>query len=1040
MLISLNFIMKKFTEILFLVFILITSPVISFSQEKVIIEHISSEEGISNNLIYCITQDSKGFIWFGTMFGLVRYDGINYKTYRFDPLDTNTLSNDDIISVYEDRDSNLWVGTYNGGVNKFDRHSGVFKRYISNPDVQGSLSDNTVWTIFQDSKGVMWFGTENGGLGRLENGKFKSFKNDAANSESISGNNIRSIAEDNEGNLWLGIAGKGLNKFDPQKNTFKKYSHDSLNSNSLSGNTVTAVFTDKEGIIWAGTGSGLNRFDKSKNEFIRFQRDSMNEYSISNNYILSVKEDGSEHLMIGTQDGLNRFEKATGKFKKYNIFPERPHSRESIIAFIKDRSGVIWASSYLSGLHKIYEKHENFASFLPANNVKSIYRDNSGTTYAGTSNGLEVIDINGNNIITFLHEKNNPNSISSNDINSISEDNAGNIWIGTVNGLNKFNVTSKNFTHYFSGKADENSLSSNNILKVYTDRSGTLWIGTDNGLDRMDANSGKLIHYRNNPYDKNSLSENTVLSIYQDINNLLWVGTYKGLNKLNTETGMFKHFMQDPGNPTAISNNYVFSFCEDVNGNFWIGTGGGLNIFDKESETFFHFTEKDGLPNSVIAGIEESGDGSLWLSTNKGLSQFSIKNRKFRNYYYEDGLQSNMFNTGSYFKTDKGEMLFGGINGYNKFNPTDIIENKYSPDVILTSLTKYEGNNNIKKDISFEKETEINYSDNLIKFGFASTDFSNPEKNEFAYRLEGFDKDWIYTGNSAEAVYTNLDPGKYIFKVKATNSDGIWSEKISSIIVNVNPPYWKTWWFYSLMILVTGGTVFLIYNYRLRQKVKKIIEIEKIKERERELMREQASRDYHDELGHKLTRISMYSRRINKKLRPSANGLTNDLNSIVETSNSLQSSAKDLIWALNPQEDTFYDFAVRLSDFGNELFENTGITFTASGIDDTFRNINLSMNSKRHLIYIFKEGMNNILKYAECTKVDLKFGFYHNDLEILLEDNGIGFDVKNCPKGYGLKNIFLRSKQININVNISSGERTGTKIMLKANIANLVKT
>ncbi|MBK7158945.1 MAG: hypothetical protein IPH77_10385 [Ignavibacteria bacterium] len=358
--------MKKFTVILFSVLILIAAPLITASQVKVITEHISSEEGISNNLIYCMTQDSKGFIWFGTMFGLVRYDGINYKTYRFDPLDSNSLSNDDIISVYEDRDSNLWVGTYNGGVNKFDRHKNIFERYISNPDDPGSLSDNMVWTIFQDSKGIMWFGTENGGLNRLENGKFISFKNDTANSESISGNNIRSIAEDGEGNLWIGTAGKGLNKFDPHKKTFTKYSYDSLNNTSLSGNTVTIVCMDKEGVIWAGTGRGLNKFDKNKNEFIRYQSDSLNEYSISNNYILSVKEDGSEYLLIGTQNGLNKFEKSTGKFQKYNIFPERPQSRESIIAFAKDRSGVIWASSYLlSGLHKIMRSMKTSPAFFP---------------------------------------------------------------------------------------------------------------------------------------------------------------------------------------------------------------------------------------------------------------------------------------------------------------------------------------------------------------------------------------------------------------------------------------------------------------------------------------------------------------------------------------------------------------------------------------------------------------------------------------------------------------------------------------------------
>ncbi|MBK8551283.1 MAG: hypothetical protein IPL53_09580 [Ignavibacteria bacterium] len=565
-----------------------------------------------------------------------------------------------------------------------------------------------------------------------------------------------------------------------------------------------------------------------------------------------------------------------------------------------------------------------------------------------------------------------------------------------------------------------------------------MWIGTDRGLNKFDKNRKSFVHYIHSADDTNSLSENTILSVYEDINSELWVGTFSGLNKMDRNSGKFTHFKQDPDNPKSISNNYVFSFCEDSNNNFWIGTGGGLNIFDRNSETFFHFTESDGLPNGVIAGLESGNDGHLWISTFKGISRFSVKDKEFKNYDSYDGLVSNMFNTGSYYKNSKGEIYFGNINGVNYFNPSEMKESKFTPSVILTSLVKYNDNSKKEIDISAKNEIELSYKDNIINIGYSSADFTNPQKNKFAYRLEGFDEDWNYSENKNEAIYTNLNPGKYVFKVKGTNSDGVWSSKEASLNITITPPFWKTWWFYGILICTAAGGIVLIQNYRVRQKVKNLIELEKIKENEREMMREQASRDYHDELGHKLTRISLYSRRINKKLRPTANGLTEDLNSIVETSNSLQSGAKDLIWAMNPKEDTLYDFTVRLRDFGNELFENTGINFTSDGINVKYKEINLSMNCKRHLIYIFKEGMNNILKYSRCANVRLTFQMYDEDVEIILSDDGKGFDLNNCPKGYGLKNIFSRAKQIDVNVNITSEDNKGTVIKLKAHIPDLI--
>ncbi len=1035
--------MKNIKYIFLLTFLLIVTATSLFSQSlngNLKVERISLEQGFSNDLIFSVYQDSKGFIWFGTMFGLVRYDGMNYKTYRYDPLDSNTLTNDDIISIFEDREGNMWFGTYNGGLNKYERNSGKFTRFVRNQEDLNSISSNTVWEICQDKDGVIWLATEGGGLCKYTDGKFYAYKKDTVNSSgSISGNFIRSVATDKAGNIWAGTYASGINKLDKEKNIFINYRNDPDNAVSLSNNFVSSVFTDSNGDLWIGTGGGgLNKFDPAVGKFIIFKNDVNDPQSISGDFINSIKEDSPGFLLIATNNGLNRFDKSSGKFDRLKLNSGNRSGNENISAFIKDRSGVLWISSYNDGLYKLMLQPEKFKNFLSGDNVRCIYEDSSGRIWAGTQeNGLLMSADNGISFITVLNSKSLSKSKSIR-FNSVSEDNEGNIWAGSGSGLYKLDRSGALIQVFVNDTGNLNSVASNNIFKILTDRSGALWIGTDKGLDKFDMSSQSFTHYQNSKNDTNSLTENTILSLYEDKYGELWVGTYFGLNKLDRRSGNFIHFRKDPADPKSISNNYVYSFNEDNSNNFWIGTGGGLNIFDRSTGTFFHFTENDGLPNGVIAGLESDDNGYLWISTYKGISRFSVKSRIFNNYDTEDGLLSNMFNAGSYFKNRKGEILFGSVNGVNYFIPGDVKESNFKVPVMLTSLVSYADKIKTETDISSVKDVELSYKDNFVKIGFAAADYSNPLKNKFSYKLEGFDRDWKYSGIEREAVYTNLDPGDYVFKVKGTNSDGVWNENETSVKISVTPPFWKTWWFFGIMLCSVIAAILMIQNYRVRSKVKYLIELEKIKEKEREFMREQASRDYHDELGHKLTRISLYSRRINKKLRPTANGLTEDLNSIVETSNSLQSGAKDLIWAMNPKEDTLYDFTVRLRDFGNELFENTGINFTSAGITEEFKVIQLSMNCKRHLIYIFKEGMNNILKYSRCANVNLNFRLYDNDLEIILKDDGKGFDIYNCAKGYGLKNIYSRGKQIGVNVNISSEENTGTVINLSAKIPNLI--
>ncbi len=1008
------------------------------------IEHVSLEQGVSNNMIFCIYQDSKGFIWFGTMFGLIRYDGIEYKTFRNDPANPNSISNDDVVSVFEDKDGFLWIGTYFGGLNKYDRTTGNFSRFLHDPQNPNSIGSNTVWKITQDKEGLLWFGTDGAGLCKFDGSMFTSYKFDSTNSKSIGNNTIFSLLVDSRGTLWAGTAGGGLNKFNKSTNEFTRFKRGKENSgvNSISGNAIRSLYEDVNGTIWIGTITrGLNKFDESTCMFTCYLNNSPDTTdAMQSNSIFSINaslNNKNSELWISTGNGFYSFDQNDNSFTRFMLYTEEISGKENIVTSLKDNSGVIWLSTYFDGLHKFRTNSDKFNTViydptlmngLSSPNVRCFYEDKKHNIWIGTSNGLNKFNKVEGSFENYFHKKNDPNSLSSNSINDIAGDSEGNLWIATDLGLNKFNPELKTFKVFLKDPALPNSLSNSNVTKILIDSHGDLWVGTALGLNKYINDELGFLIYKKDPADSKSLSENTILTIYEDKGGELWFATYAGLNKLDPDGKTFTRYQKSLQDSSSLGNNYVFSFCEDNAGNFWIGTGGGLEKFDKTRATFTHIGERDGLPNPVICGILNDGKGALWISTKKGLTRFSPVDNSFKNFSSEDGLQSNMFIEGSCIRTSDGRMFFGGINGFSFFDPSTIKFSSYIAPVIFTDLTKYNESRKTEMDISGAGEIELAYSDNVISIGFASLDYTNPAENEYAYMLEGFDKDWVYSGNNANALYTNLDPGKYTLKVKATNSDGVWNETGASLSLIIKPPFWKTWWFYGFVMIFLVATVMTVHNYRVKRKVLNLLTIENAKEEERERMREQAARDYHDELGHKLTRISIYSRRIRKKLGASANGITSDLVGIADTSNSLQSGARDLIWSMDPKEDSLYDFAVRLKDFGNEIFEGTETQFKMTGISESFRNTRLSMYNKRHLIFIFKEAMNNALKYSNSTSVTIDINLRGNILEMTMQDNGIGFDLNNDVKGYGIKNIYNRARQISARVEIVSEANKGTTI------------
>ena len=811
-------------------------------------DRLTVEDGLSQSGILAILQDSQGFMWFGTQDGLNKYDGYNFTAYKYNELDSSSLSDNFIESIYEDKSGTIWVGTESGGLNKFNRQTEQFTHYIHDPENLNSLANNTVLSIYEDKLGTLWVGTAGGGLNQFnrETEQFTRYTHNANDPNSLSSNTVLSIYEDKFGKLWVGTDGAGLNKFNRETEQFTRYTHNPDDPKSLSHDTVLSIYEDQSDRLWIGTNAGgLNKFDRNTGQFTHYIYEPDTPYSLSDNTVGSMVEDRFGNLWLATSSwygnyygtALNKFSPETGQFTHYTHDPTTPHSlSDNIIGpILRDNSEILWIATGFGGINKLDQKDRKFTYYKHApanshslidNHIASIYEDREGTLWIGTYNrGLDKFDQKIGQFTHYTHEPGNQNSLSSDNIWSVYEDQSGIVWIGTGSGgLNKFDWKTGKFTHYKHDPNNPNSLSDNNVWSIYEDKSGTLWIGTfHGGLNKFDRETGQFTHYMHDPNTPKSLSDNNVFLIYEDESGTLWIGTFNsGLNKFNRETGEFTHYKHDPNNPKSLSYDRVLSMYEYPAGTLWIGTyGGGLDKFDIATETFTHYTEKDGLPNNSVVGILGDDEGNLWLSTGKGLSKFDPKTETFRNYDVSDGLQGNEFDgVKAYFKSKTGEMFFGGLNGFNAFYPEQVKDNPHIPPIVITDFKIFDKSVKLDTAISQTKELKLSYEDNFFGFEFAALDYTNPQKNQYAYKLEGFDKDWIYSGSRRYATYTNLDGGTYIFRAKGSNNDGVWNEEGTSLKIIITPPPWKTWWAYTLYLMVLLSAIYGYVQWKTRGQAK----------------------------------------------------------------------------------------------------------------------------------------------------------------------------------------------------------------------------
>ncbi len=976
-------------------------------------DQLTIQNGLSSNSINSIIQDQKGFLWFGTEDGLNRFDGYTFKVYRNKRGDNNSLSNNFIWSICEDKNGMIWIGTDGGGLNKFNPVTEIFERFVNDNKNQNSLSSDVVQNVFVDSKNNLWISTWGGGLNLYDRkiNSFKRFRHNPADDKSIGSDKIFFVFEDSKSRIWAGTEEGGLNLFDNKSESFIKFKHNPADKNSISFNNVTSMIEMTDSSFLIGTsGGGLNKFLPEQNKFKKISTG-----DFKNIWKIFLEKDGTVWCGSSVGEGVCILSPAKNEVLVLKNDKSEPSSITSndIRSFFKDNTNVMWIGTTAGGLNKIDRKPKKFIqinpdnSDLPDNFVFTLEEDKNNDIWIGTYNkGVTRFDPQKKSFINYPPSGYLNGRLNGEIARYIFNDRKDNLWVGTFYGLlNQYDFSTNKF-FYKDLNINKNNPSANLVRVIYEDSEGLLWFGAigGGGLTSFNRLSGEYKHYSSSQKNNTSVSGDDITSICEDKNGDLWIGTYSfGLNRFHKKTNEFKQFVREENNSVSLPDNIITDIHQDVEGNLWAATySGGLCKYNYEQNSFEILTEDNGFASNSIYGILEDEKNNLWLSTSKGITKFNYNNYVIKNYDQTDGVQQPEFNPSARLKTKNGYMYFGGVNGITYFHPDSIREETYSSNISITSFKVFNEEKKLPESITYTDSITLGYDENVFSFEFTSLDFTSPEKNSYAYMLEGFDLGWVNTGSRRFVNYTHLDPGEYRFKVKAANSVGNWSLPASVILI-IKPPFWMTWWFRAIMLIAFLSVGPIFYFKRVNQlKKEKSVQVEFSKQliRSQEIERKRIASELHDSLGQDLLVI--------KNLALLNKSKDEQFEEISKTAGQALDEVRRISYNLHPYQLDRLGLTKAISSMFNNIESVSGIKF-----DLQIENVDNLFNKEQEInIYrIVQECVNNILKHSGANTAAVTIQKLNDGLYIYIADNGKGFDfelMKSESKGFGLKNMANR--------------------------------
>ena len=802
-------------------------------------KYLTADHGLSSNRITYIFRDSRDFLWVGTDLGLNKYDGYQVTQYVHNDAKRSTISDNNLLSIIEDTKNNLWAGTSNG-LNLYNRQTDSFTVFKNKPDDANSLSSNFIISMYLDKKGNLWILAGGNCLNLWVPEKRNFIRYPFQPLENRYFSSAQTVAEDSKGNIWTSPYGDNLFCMDPVSKKFKSYSLRIKTSEK----TLNNLFIDKQDKIWIGTrGAGLHCFNTStkKTEHFNIKADGT---GTNKSLIHWIIPEDDKHLLIGVdQGGLNRLNLKTKRFE-YTEYKEGNNeglNNNAIWTLYKDKEGILWIGTANGGVNYYNPKEYKFNLYRRGNTTSNpssniiggFLEDSKGKIWIATDDsGINIWDPVTKRFSYLRHDPRNPSSVSGNIIRNLEEDRDGNIWVGTWDaGLNRFNRKTNTFDHFYPGTNNPFSISGRNVWHLKRDYKGLIWLAlTYVGIDVLDPKKGVVKRFKKDLKSPHGLGSDITHLLVEDRDKNMWACTGDGLYRYDQELDGFIAYRSFP-------DNDIRSFLQDSKGNLWVGSANkGVFLFDKKGRVLKQFNVGKGLANNHVHAIVEDNAGKLWISTNLGLSCLDPEKETVRNFSVGDGLQGNQFFMQSFLKTRSGDIYFGGFNGFNSFRPDSLIDNDFKTPVYLTdfqifnkSITPGAPDAPLKWQISETRDIELNWKQSVFSFSFAALNYTFTAKNQYAYKLEGFDKEWNYVGSQRSATYTNLDPGEYEFKVKAANNDGIWSEKGTTVKILINPPFWLTPLAYLLYIVLISIILYAIYReIRSRENLKSEIIYQKM--------------------------------------------------------------------------------------------------------------------------------------------------------------------------------------------------------------------